>query len=107
MGSLKSRYNTGASWLISREAMKLFRSIKAPDEQRYLWTPNHMVDGTSSFLGYPVTQCDEFKPLSDNDVAVIFGNFKQGYTIVHREVITLIRDDMTPKPDVEFLMRYG
>jgi HK97 family phage major capsid protein len=107
MGSLKSRYTTGASWLMSREAMKLFRGIKAPNDQRYLWTPNHIVDGTSSFLGYPVTQCDEFKPLSENDVAVIFGNFKQGYTIVHREDISLIRDEMTSKPDVEFLMRYG
>ena len=107
MGSLKSRYNTEASWLMSREAMKLFRGIKAPNDHRYLWTPNHIVDGTSSFLGYPVTQCDEFKPLSDNDVAVIFGNFKQGYTIVHREGISIIRDDMTSKPDVELLMRYG
>ncbi len=107
MASLKSRYNTEASWLMSREAMKVFRGIKAPSDQRYLWTPNHIVDGTSSFLGYPVTQCDEFKPLSANDVAVIFGNFKQGYTIVHRQDMSLIRDDMTSKPDVEFLMRYG
>ncbi len=104
MGSLKSRYNAGASWLISREAMRLFRSIKGPDE-RYLWAPNHMVDGTSSFLGYPLTQCDEFKPLSNNGVGVIFGNFKQGYTVVHRQD-DVMRDNMTSKPDVEFLIRY-
>jgi HK97 family phage major capsid protein len=107
MGRLKSRYNTDASWLMSRDAMTLFRGIKAPTDHRYLWTPNHSVDGTSSFLGYPVTQCDEFKPLSAKDVGVIFGNFKQGYTIVHREDMSMIRDDMTSKPDVEFLMRYG
>ncbi len=107
LSSLESRYHTNAGWLFSREVMKKIRLIKSPGDQRYLWTPEHSISGnTSSLLGYPVTVCDAFKPLSDNETSLFFGNFKQGYTIVHRPDITIVRDEFSAKPDIELLLRY-
>ena len=107
MGCLKARYAREASWLFSNEVMKLIRLIKSPDD-RYLWSPNHTAIGqSSSLLGYPVTLCEGLSKLDDHGTSLFFGNFKQGYTIIYRPNMTIIRDEMTSKPDIELLMRYG
>jgi HK97 family phage major capsid protein len=105
--SLPSRYKNGASLLIHPELMKKIRLIKGAD--RYLWSPEKSISGNeSSFLGYPVITCDELQPLSDNGVSMVFGNFKEGYTVCYREgPIRLIVDHLSAKPDIELLMQYS
>lgn len=105
--SLDGRYGREATWFFSSEVMKKIRLIKSPGENRYLWSPEHTPGASSSLMGYGVRLCDALPALSKNNISLFFGNFKQGYTIVHRPHMTMIRDEFSAKPDMEFLLRYA
>jgi len=108
MTSLDARYAKGAQWLISNQVMKTIRLIKAPGEERYLWSPEKgNATAGSSLLGYPVTVCDDLPALSEKLTSLFFGNFKEAYTIVHRPNMSIIRDEWSSKPDIELLLRYA
>lgn len=108
--SLRSEYMQDAVWMMPRSALSDIRKMKGQDGH-YLWNPD--VESSKSWanggriLGYPVVLCDDLPALAAGaaSVSVLFGNFKEGYTIVDRQDMSILRDPYTAKPDVDLLVR--
>jgi len=102
--TLKTPYLPGASWLMSRTAQATLRKLKDPEGQHYLWQPPLGGQLTPTLLGYPVVICDDMPSLVSGTASksILFGNFKEGYQIVDRTGIRVLRDPYSVKPYVEF-----
>ena len=102
--SLKTAYLSGASWLMSRSAQSRLRQLKDPGNHHYLWQPPLGGVSTPTLLGYPVVVSDDMPSLTagTGSKSIVFGNFKEGYQIVDRQGIHVLRDPYSAKPYVEF-----
>lgn len=102
VSAMKAEYLNEAAWLMSRSAMNAIQNIK--DEQgRFLWQPSLVLGVPSSLLGFPVYISDDMPKLEDNEcVPILFANFKDGYQIIDRGDISVLRDPYSSKPYVEF-----
>jgi HK97 family phage major capsid protein len=102
--SLKPQYLSGASWLMSQSAQALLRRLKDVDSGRYLWEPPLAGVSNPTLLGYPIVVSDAMPSLVTGAASksVLFGNFKEGYQIVDRSGLHVLRDPYSAKPYVEF-----
>jgi HK97 family phage major capsid protein len=99
--SLKEAYKNGAAWMAKRQIIKEFRKFK--DLQgRYLWEPGLNGSTQSTLLGFPIYEANDMGDKVAAGLPVAFGNFRQGYQIVDRIGIRVIRDIFTAKPHVLF-----
>ncbi len=94
----------GCSWVISRSALGAIRRLKDPSSGHYLFQPSLALGAPSSLLGYPVVVLDIMPDMvNDNkEPCVLFGNFKEAYTIVEKDTMPMLRDPFSSKPFVEF-----
>jgi len=101
--SLKTPYLPGATWLMSRSAQVQLRRLKDQGSNQYLWQPP-LGDTSSTLLGHPVVVSDDMPTLTPGtpSKSIIFGNFKEGYQIVDRTGLRVLRDPYSAKPYVEF-----
>lgn len=101
--AMPTHYLKGAVWYVSRSALTQIRRLKTTDGMP-LWQPS-LIEGQPQYLcGYPVILSDEMPPLHDGKASssIIFANFKEGYQIVDRQDLNLLRDPYSSKPFVEF-----
>ncbi len=75
---------------------------------RYIWSPSEKMGEPNRILGVPVYTTN-FMPNGAGQKSILFGNFKQGYQVVERVGVSLLRDPFTEKPFVKFytLRRVG
>jgi HK97 family phage major capsid protein len=100
--ALLEDYQANASWLINRGMIGAIRKLKTTDGA-YLWQPGLSVGVGNSLLGAPVKMASGLTgTITANTDAVIYGDFKQGYTIVDRMGIRVLRDPYTKKGFVLF-----
>lgn len=100
--SLKESYQSGASWLIKRSSWSDIIKFK-DGGGAYLLDTTSMKDGdTMKLLGKPVYFADDMQAKATNALAMMYGNFKIGYTIVDRLGIRVLRDPFTAKQYVKF-----
>ena len=102
-GALKADYRKNASLLTNRLAMAALRKLK-DSQGRYLWEPALNGKGVAMIGGYPIYIGEDMPAVANNNLPVAFGDFKQGYQIVDRIGIRVLRDPFTKKPFVEFYM---
>lgn len=102
--SLKSAYAPGAAWLMKRSTVAAVMTLKGSDNN-YLWRPGLEAGRPSQLLGAPVYEADDMPAVAANALAVAYGNFRMGYTVVDRLGITTLRDPYSSKPFVEFYSR--
>lgn len=102
--ALKPPYIPGAVWLMSRLTQGILRKLKDPENHEYLWQPPLGGMATPTLLGHPVIVCDDMPGLAQRvaSKSIVFGNFKEGYQIVDRTGIRVLRDPYSSKPYVEF-----
>lgn len=104
--ALDSKYLHKACWVMSRSVQSKLRLLKDPATGHPLWHTGSGLSGeaATTLLGYPVIICDDMPGLdSDADtVSVAFGNFEQGYQIVDRQELNILRDPYSAKPYIEF-----
>ncbi|OJW50637.1 MAG: hypothetical protein BGO67_05685 [Alphaproteobacteria bacterium 41-28] len=102
--ALKPSYLPGATWLMSRMTQGTLRMLKDPGNHQYLWQPPLAGVPTPTLLGYPVIVCDDVPNIVPETASksIVFGNFKEGYQIVDRTGIRVLRDPYSEKPYVEF-----
>jgi HK97 family phage major capsid protein len=55
-----------------------------------------------TLVGYPVTRAEDMPALGANSYSMAFGDFAQGYQIVDRQGIRVLRDPYTAKPFIKF-----
>lgn len=103
--SLKSGYGGNAVWFGSRETYGFIARI-LDDEDRFIFSPQDLLNDT--LLGRPFLRFDDMANPGAADVwttgnvAVGFGNLKEGYTIVDRVGLSILRDPYTTKGRVKF-----
>ncbi len=105
MEKLPSKYLSGASWLMSRNAASHIRTIKDATTGKFLWQ-NSIAHGIpDTLLGYPVVICDDMPKVSTEEnqcVPVLFANLYEGYQIAEKPMINILKDPYNSKPFIEF-----
>ena len=103
MNALKPEYQKGAVWLMSRSAHAMVRKLKDQNHQ-YLWQPGLADEVSPTLLGHPVVLAEDMPALVAGTASksIIFGTFREGYQIVDRAGMRILRDPFSSKPYVEF-----
>jgi len=92
--SLKAAYLANASWMMTRAFRNKVRKLK-DGEDRYLFEPSLQAGTPDRLLGYPVFLAEDMPELGADEPVAIFGDFRQGYTIVDRIGLQVVRDNLT------------
>jgi HK97 family phage major capsid protein len=105
MEKLPSKYLSGASWIMSRNAASHIRTIKDDTTKKFLWQ-NSIAHGVpDTLLGYPVIICDDMPKVNGDTtpcVPVLFANLYEGYQIAEKPNINILKDPFNSKPFIEF-----
>ncbi|RTR01945.1 phage major capsid protein [Halomonas nitroreducens] len=99
--TLKKGYRGNAGWMLPMLTLFKVRTMK--DAQgNYIWRPGIEAGQPSSLLGYAVNENEDMPAVAADAHAVMFGDFRRGYTIVDRIGTRVLRDPFTNKPNVGF-----
>lgn len=99
--ALKAGYRSNATWMMNNLSVAYARKLK-DSEGNYLWRPGLEAGQASSLLGYGITENEDMPDIAADANALMFGDFKRGYTIVDRIGTRVLRDPYTNKPYVGF-----
>lgn len=103
--ALKAAYRPGSVWVMNRATVGVIRTIR--DESggagtgQFMWAPG-FGGQPATLAGYPIVEFEDMADIAGGAVVAGFGNFRQGYTIVDRLGIRILRDPYSAKPHVEF-----
>lgn len=100
--ALNPAYRNGARFLCPRAVIAKVRKFKEATTNAYIWQPGFTAGQPSTILGYPVTESEDMPALASGSLSLAFGNFMEGYQIVDRLGIRILRDPYTAKPFVLF-----
>lgn len=101
--ALKSPYIPNATFLMHRLVKKAVRKLKNSVTGDYIWQPGLQSGVPDLLLGSPVMDAEDMtSTIATTNLTVAYGDFKQGYQIVDRIGIRVIRDVYTAKPYVVF-----
>lgn len=98
---LKNQYRQKANWLLNRTTLSSIRKFK-DGQGNYLWQPNFEAKQGGLLLGSPIVEAEDMPGVAAGAFPVAFGDFNQGYQIVDRQGIRILRDAFTAKPYVKF-----
>jgi len=100
--SLKEPYQKNATFLMNRLTKSAIRKIK--DGSQYIWQPGLQAGAPDTLLGRPVRLAADLPSALTalTDGVMLYGDFKQWYTIVDRVGIRVLRDPYSSKPKVVF-----
>lgn len=99
--SLKTAYRNNARWAMNRSTVALVRKLK-DTEGNYLWLPSMTANQPSTLLGYGLSEWEDMPDVATGSLSIAFGDFREGYLIVDRAGIRVIRDELTNKPFIRF-----
>lgn len=100
--TLKAGYRTNSTWMMPNMTMFKVRTMKDQTSGAYIWQPGLQAGQPASLLGYGITENEDMPAVAADANAVLFGDFKQAYTIVDRIGTRVLRDPYTNKPNVGF-----
>jgi HK97 family phage major capsid protein len=98
--NIKTFYRRNAAWLMNRPTMaKVRRLTIAGGTYGYLWEPSFQAGTPSQLLGNPVYEAPDLAGgsgnFTTNDVPILYGDFRYGYTAVRNTDFYMIRDPYT------------
>lgn len=99
--SLPSAFTGNARFIMNRKTQGAVRKLK-DGQGNYLWQPSYVAGQPATLAGFPVTEVPDMPDVAANAKPVMFGDFKQGYLIVDRIGVRVLRDNLTNKPYVSF-----
>ncbi len=99
---LRVGYHPGATWIMPRAVADMIRKFKENTTQAYIWQPGLMLGQPSTLLGFPVLLGEDMPAVASGSYSLAFGNFKEGYTIVDRIGMRILRDPYTGAPFIKF-----
>jgi len=98
---LPSAFTAGARFAMNRKSQGMVRKLK--DAQgNYLWQPSLVAGQPSTLAGFALQDVAAIPDVAANATAVLFGDFKQTYTVYDRKGVRVLRDPYTNKPYVMF-----
>lgn len=95
--TLEEPYAQNGSWLLNRTTLGVCVGLKSATTNTYLLQPNLQAGQPATILGAPVytwsacTAVAASTGLTDDQVILFFGDFRQGYTVVDRVGMTIQR----------------
>jgi len=98
---LRKGYRNGAKFMMNGLTIARARKIK-DTEGNYIWQPSVQLDQPSTLLGYGIAENEDMPDVAADANAIMFGNFKRGYSVVDRLGTNVLRDPYSSKPYVEF-----
>jgi len=100
---LRAPYRSNSSWMMNRDVARVVRQLRDLQD-RPLWsTDGRVVDGAPDrLLGWPVVYSEDMPAIAANSCSIAVGDFRQGYTIVDRVGVRVLRDPYSAKPYVSF-----
>ncbi len=102
MHQLRVGYHPEAVWIMPRAVADMVRKFKENSTQAYVWQPGLQQGQPATLLGFPVVLGEDMPAVASGSFSVAFGNFKEGYTIVDRIGMRILRDPYTSAPFVKF-----
>ncbi len=99
--SLKPVFRGNARWVMSRSTVGTTRKLR-DGAGSYIWSPPVQAFTPSTLLQAPITEAEDMPAVGTDSYSVAYGDFKQGYQIVDRQSIRVLRDPFTDKPYVKF-----
>jgi HK97 family phage major capsid protein len=102
MHRLKAGYLPKASWIMPRAVAELIRKFKESTTNAYIWQPGLQAGQPATLLGFPVQLGEDMPALASGSLSLALGNFSEGYTIVDRIGLRILRDPFTAAPFVKF-----
>lgn len=99
--ALGAPYRANANFVMSSKTAALLRRVKDADG-RFLWSDSLSQAEPARLLGYPVMISEDMPERSPGTAAVLFGDFRAGYTVVERPELRVLRDPFSAKPHVLF-----
>ena len=100
--SLIEEYQAGAVFGIKRASWQNIITLK-DGAGAYLLDPRSMKIGDDlTLLGKRVIFMDDMPAIAADALALVYGDFSMGYTIVDRIGFRVIRDELTAKPFIKF-----
>ena len=104
--ALKEAYQPQAVWLMKRATFGAVIKLKGADN--FYFGPMMLAEGvtTMQLLGKRVLFCDDMQAIGTGaNLAVAYGDFGRGYTVMDRIGLQVLRDPYTAKPYTEFTLR--
>ena len=92
------------TWLVNRLTVSELMKLKDGDGQ-YIWRPGIQENHPSTLLGLPLRMSTSMPVIAAGALSIALGDWREAYTIVDRQGITVQRDPYTKKPFVEFYTR--
>ncbi|MDD5585624.1 MAG: phage major capsid protein [Alphaproteobacteria bacterium] len=102
MHKLRAGYLPKASWLMPRAVADLIRKFKENTSNGYIWQPGLQAGAPATLLGHSVVLAEDLPVVAAGSLSMAFGNFEEGYTIVDRIGLRVLRDPYTAAPFVRF-----
>lgn len=102
MHKLRVGYMSNATWLMPRAVAEQIRRFKENSTNAYLWQPGLQAGNPATLLGFPIQLAEDMPAPTAGSLSLAFGNFAEGYTIVDRVGIRVLRDPYTAAPFVRF-----
>lgn len=99
--SLKAGHRQNASWVMNRRTQGEIRKLKDADGN-YLWQPATSADGRATLMNFAITEAEDMPDIAADATAIAFGDFRNGYLIVDRMGVRVLRDPYSAKPYVLF-----
>ena len=99
--ALKAGYRGNATWVMNRKTQGVIRKFK-DGQGNYIWQPAATADGKASLMNYPVTESEHLVDIATDSFALALGDFRQGYLVVDRVGVRILRDPYSSKPYVLF-----
>ena len=99
--ALPSAFVANATFICNRKTLGALRLLK-DSQNRYLWQPSYAAGTPSTLAGFPVVEVNDMPDVAASSLSLAFGDFQQGYLIVDRAGIRVLRDPFTNKPYVSF-----
>jgi HK97 family phage major capsid protein len=95
--SLKVDYLQNASFLMTRKMRNLLRKMKDSTD-RSLLQASLSDTVPDRLMGYPIRLAEDMPDLAADVVGILFGDFRQAYSIVDRLGVAVLRDPGYSKP---------
>ncbi|MFO1080850.1 MAG: phage major capsid protein [Reyranellaceae bacterium] len=106
IGAMNPRYLANAKWVTRREVITKVRKFKGATTGDYLWQPGLVAGAPNTILGFPIVIAMDMPALGSASLSMAFGDFSEGYQIVDRVGMTMLRDPYSSKPYVLFYTRF-
>jgi len=99
--SLKAGHRASAHWVMNRKTQGEIRKLKDADGH-YLWQPPAQAGGNATLMNFPIAEAEDMPDIAADSFSIAYGDFSQGYLIVDRRGVRVLRDPFSQRPYVLF-----